>query len=126
MRHRVDERVDAEGVAGDGELHEIARVVALPFERVAEVGVVGAEDHDALAGVDDRASVRYLAVEALRGRSAGSPRTDRGDLRELLDGENGVEQEVRDRQVHERVRPGRQHFSELIFPNLPRALAPEV
>ena len=65
VSHRIDNGVDAERVALGGKLQEVAVVVALALEGVAEVGVVGHQHHDAAAVlVHDGAHVRYGAVAA--------------------------------------------------------------
>src|SRR5581483_5960677 len=99
VRQRVQQHVDADRVARPGKGVDVLAAVAFAFERVAEIGVVGAEDEDAPVRVRKRSSVRHSAVgAALRGASARAvPEVDRGDLRKLPHVVEHVEDRVVDR-----------------------------
>ena len=72
MRERVQQRVDAECIAGAGKLIEVGAVLSFTLEGITVVGVVRDEDEDAAVAfrVQNRPGMRDLAVMALR-RSAG-------------------------------------------------------
>src|SRR6267143_4912612 len=128
VRQRVEEDIDTDGVPGGGELIEVSVVVALAFERIAEVGVVRHEDEHVSLLIADGARVRHGAVgAALRRAAAGAqPEVDRRDLRQLPN----VVEDMKDRMIRRHVEkwefPGWQRFPDLIFPVRPRVLPPEI
>src|SRR5690349_21264248 len=84
VRHRMQQHVDAEGVAVGRELQEELRILAFTFPRVGNVGVVGRHHHDPPVRVADDAQVHRAALlAAFRGLApaAPSPELDVGDLR---------------------------------------------
>ena len=66
-------------------MQEILVVVPLALERVAEIGVVGHEHHDARAVVEDDPRMRIRAVRAAFrcAPAAAGPEADRRNLRDL-------------------------------------------
>jgi hypothetical protein len=71
--HRVDIDIDPEGLAGRGETVEVLAVIAFPLPGVADIRVVGAENHDAPAIIQDRSRARFPAVgSTLRSLPAGT------------------------------------------------------
>jgi len=69
VRHRVDDDVDAEGIAGNRELHEVLGVFGFALVGVAEIGVVRQQHHDAAAVVVDGADVTGLTLQTSAGSS---------------------------------------------------------
>src|SRR5882672_283494 len=86
MRHRINQRVDAERVAETREPVEVRAVFAFALEGVAVIRIVRDEHHQMGFVVKDRAGVWLPAVgAALRGLTAGAePEVDRRNLRHAL------------------------------------------
>ncbi len=60
-QERIEERIDAEGVAGAGKRFEVLVVVAFALEGVAEIRVVRHHDEQATGAIGDGADVRFGA-----------------------------------------------------------------
>src|SRR5687767_16039220 len=117
MCHRVQQHVDGDTVTVHRELPEVFRILALALPRVADVGVVGHEDHGTAPRIRDGASVHGVAVSAALRSAAGEEGTDTGNLRHaLLQIEHHVEDRVVEWDVHERILVCREHYSNLAFP----------
>src|SRR5262249_5369668 len=105
VSQRVDQRVDAEGVARTREMIEVLAALAFALERVAEVGVVRHHHEDVAGAIGDRARVRLGAVAAALRRPPSTliPVANRRNLRQLVDVVEHVEQLVIERDVEQRI-----------------------
>src|SRR5688572_31713746 len=97
VRHRVEQDVDADGVAVGRELVEETRIVTFPFPGIGHVGVVRHHHHDSSVPVANHAEVRIDAVGAALGgvgAARGAPECDVRDLRDLRDRELRLEDRI--------------------------------
>src|SRR5262245_51174807 len=126
--HRVEDDVDAEGIARTGELVEILSAVAFALEGVPEVGVVRHDHQKMPRAVHDASDVRLGAERPTLGGSAtrAVPESDRRDLNFGLN----VVQRVKDRmlewQIEQRVFARGERLSQLVRPVLERIVAPKI
>ena len=127
MRHRIDQRVDAERVAETREPVEVRAVFAFALEGVAVVRIVRDEHHQMPFVVKDRAGVWLPAVDAaLRGSAGAEPEVDRRNLRHTLHFLQRVEDLVRRGDVDDGILVGWEDLPDLRLEHAPSVFAPEV
>src|SRR5262245_46493267 len=128
VRHRVEDDVDAEGIARTCELVEILSAIAFAFEGVAEVGVVRHDHQKMSRAVHDASDVRFGAERPTLGGGAtrAVPESDRRDLNFFLNVVQRVKDRMLEREIEQRVFARRKRLSQLVRPVLERIVAPKI
>jgi len=125
---RVDDDVDANGVAAGRKPVEVLFGGALALPGVGHVGVMRRQDHEVAARILNAAIVHFRAVVAAFGYRATAPipEIDIGYLQELLHVEHRVHDRVGDWQIEDRKLARWQHRRDVVLPVGPGVTAPEV
>src|SRR5262249_15458895 len=126
VAQRVEQRVDAKGVADSGEPIEVRAVLTFALECIAVVGIVRDEHQHVTLVVQDCAGVRHLAVNALGSLASTKPDADRRYLGDAVHVVQRVEERVSPRQVDHWELVRRQRLPNFRLEDVPGVLTPEV